>query len=189
MARITRQDIGACPICTKALSKFTTHVTLKGSVKICRECENKLRVLYPLSYKTNKAGNIQRKDPINKITLEEAAAELDKVIPRIEEIRRQYGYNAVFKVDDISYLSNGWFRTPKMVAIGHTLIGMFDLKDQVRIIRKGKGTTAEIKGINRDHAKEKDILDWEHRAEAGYPCSMVFVQEGLTIAPGDLIVK
>ncbi len=191
----TRQDEGRCPICGRALSKWTTHVTLKdGFTKICRDCENKIRVMYPLRYgKPPGKKNVKDKrlDKISELTLPQVLASMDLVAEYIEDLRELYGFNAVYKVEDMSMASNGWFSPPLILAKGRVIYGFFDVKDKVRIIKKqGPGITAEIKGIDRESAGEKDLIDWEHRGEPGYPCkAFIFSQKDLVIAPGDLIVK
>ena len=57
-------------------------------------------------------------------------------------------------------------------------------------VQKGAAKIAML--VADDYAQsadEKDAVDWEHRAEAGYPCTMVFSQKDLMVAPGDMIVK
>ena len=189
-----RQDEGYCPICGRALSKWTTHVTLKDKkTKICRDCENKIRVMYPLKYGKPAKNYVKnrRMDKICELTLPQVKASMDLVTQYIEDLRELYGFNAVYKVEDMYMQPHGWFSPPLIFAKGRVIYGYFDVKDKVRIIRKnGPGVTAEIKSIERDNVGEKDLIDWEHRGEPGYPCKyMTFSQKDLVIAPGDMIVK
>ena len=188
---VKRMDTGACPICGRALSRFTTHVTLKDDTKICRDCENKLRVKSPLSYYIRSRGTKRyRKDPLQELTLMEFLAELEGVKEYVEDLREKYGFNAVYQVEDITMEPNGWFDPPLIFAKGRVVYGFFDIGDKVRVVRRGVGVDAEIKGINRQFGEEQDIIDWEHRGEPGYPCdSIVFSQKDLIVAPGDIIVK
>ena len=107
----------------------------------------------------------------------------------LEDLRAKYGFNAVFKVDDITMEPHGLFGPPYIYAEGRVIYGFFDVKDKVRVVRRGAGTDAEIKGITRKSAKEKDLVDWEHRGEGGYPAFLTFCEKDLIVAPGDLIVK
>ena len=186
-----RQDTGPCPICGRALSKWTTHVTLKDENKVCRDCENRVRILYPLTYiKKKKAKYPSRKDPLKELNINEFREAMDRIPSYLEELRSKYGYNAVFEVDDITMQSHGWFSAPLIFAKGRVIYGFFDAEDKVRILRHGKEIQAQIKGVNREHSTEKDYEEWEHRAAGGYPLSgMVFSEKDLLIAPGDLIVK
>ena len=189
-----RQDEGRCPVCGRALSKWTTHVTLEDEKKICRDCENRIRVLYPLRYgKPSNRKNVKDKriDRICELTLPQVKASMDLVTQYIEDLREMYGFNAVYKVEDMTMQPHGWFGAPLIFAKGRVIYGYFDVKDKIRVVRKsGTGVAAEIRGIERQSAGEKDLIDWEHRGEPGYPCScFVFCQKDLVIAPGDLIVK
>ena len=188
-----RQDIGPCPVCGRAMSKFTTHIELEIAIKVCRDCENKLRTIYPLSYgkKTKKSTKDRRLDPLEKLTLEEFKEALKTAGEKLEDLREKYGYNALYKVEDISMEPGIWFGPAVIKAEGRTVYGFFDVKDKVDIIRRGVTVaSAAILDIKRVTAGEKDAVDWENRAEGGYPCKYIsFCQKDLIIAPGDYIVK
>ena len=187
---VKRQDTGACPVCGRALSKWTTHVTLKSGEQVCRDCENVVRVKFPVTYgRKDKRYSEKRVDPLSDLTLGEFRSEMDKAVEYVEQLRKEYGFDAVFKVEKIKMEPHGWFRPPLIFAEGRTIYGFFDIKDKIKVVRRGEGVTAEIKGIDRKTGGEKDAVDWEHRAEAGYPCTMVFSQKDLMVAPGDMIVK
>ena len=85
---VKRQDTGACPVCGRALSKWTTHVTLKSGEQVCRDCENVVRVKFPVTYgRKDKRYSEKRVDPLSDLTLGEFRAEMDKAVEYVEQLR------------------------------------------------------------------------------------------------------
>ena len=186
-----RFDNGPCPICGRAIINLNFITKLADGTEVCPDCVSKIRVMYPLKYGRQKGKKkTERMDPIEKLTLEEFHAAMDKAPEYLEDLREKYGHNAVYKVDGISMYPRGWFRAPYICAKGRCVFGYFDISDEVEVIHMGVPVKAKIFDIAREYANEKGCDAWYRRGEGGYPLKwMVFSQKDLMIYPGDLIVK
>ena len=108
----------------------------------------------------------------------------------IEELRAQYGYNAVLVVESVEIGKMKLFQEPKIYAHGPVKLGCFDQTDEVMVIHGSTEIKAEILEIIQGRPyNEVGYFDWRCRADAGFPVSLVFKQKGLKIEPGDIIVK
>ena len=184
-------DKGPCPICGRAIISLNTNAALADKTEICMDCAAKLRVMYPVKYGKRKGKKkIERLDPLSELTLDEVRDALKKAPAHLEQLRAEYGYNAVAKVEDIHMYSHGWFRPPYISVKGSVLFGFFDIGDEVTVIHRGRGMRAEILDIEREHLSEPDLEGWIRRGAGGYSLKrMVFSKKDLVISPGDIIVK
>ncbi len=186
-----RFDNGPCPVCGRAVVSLNHITKLADGKEVCPDCVSKIRVMYPLEYGKKKGKKKQeRLDPIEKLTLDEFRAAMDKAPEYLEDLRQKYGHNAVYKVESIKMFSRGWFRPPFICTTGRVLFGYFDINDEVEIIRGGATFKSKIHDIVRENIEENGMDAWVRRGEGGYPLRwMVFSQKDLLIGPGDLIVK
>ena len=134
-----RFDNGPCPICGRAIINLNFITKLADGTEVCPDCVSKIRVMYPLKYGRQKGKKkTERMDPIEKLTLDEFRAAMDKAPEYLEDLREKYGHNAVYKVDGISMYPRGWFRAPYICAKGRCVFGYFDINDEVEVIHMGE---------------------------------------------------
>ena len=174
-----------CPVCSGLFNSGFGHAVLKDGT-ICGRCARQIRVMFPAEYKRHEL----KKDPIKKCTVDQIREKMTEVVPYIETLRAQYGYNAVLVVESVELGAKKLFKDAKIYATGPVKIGCFDQTDEVTVIHGSKETGAEILEIIQQRAyTEIGFFDWCYRADAGFPVTMVFQQKGLKIEPGDIIVK
>ena len=107
-----RKEQDICPVCGANVSEKSTgslwgdikrsvqdevptFVVLKDNQKICTDCAEKVRLLYPLQFERRYEGDGEYSDvhidPLNGITLPEYRKALEDVIVKRKELEEQYG--------------------------------------------------------------------------------------------------
>ena len=174
-----------CPVCSGLFNSSVGNAKLKDGT-ICGRCARQVRVMYPAEYERLEL----KKDPLKKCTVAQIKEKMTEVVPYIEDLRAQYGYNAVLTVESVEIGKKKLFQEAKIYAHGPVKIGCFDQTDEVTIIHGSTETKATILEINQGRPyTEIGYFDWCYRADAGFPVSLIFQQKGLKIEPGDIIVK
>ena len=176
-------------------------IQLQDGSCLCGSCVLKLHVMYPLQYSFDEAGQkIITKDPLVELTGEEAIDADNNVVSYREDLRAQCGfYDAVFKADSMEEIKGGFLQAPVVTVFGQVLYGSFYYQDEITIHSAGQETKASLEAICKYNDKlpvsAKELKDWTNidpstqTAENGYPCKLVLQAKGISINPGDLIVK
>ena len=209
-----KQGKGSCVLCGRdALGKYggsgkRTGIegpgahSLKDGSWICGSCVRLLRVIYPLQCSFDEGKHeLVRQDPLRTLDAEDALAAKGQVVSFREDLREKYGFRlAVFRADAMAESKGGLLQAPIVTIFGQVLYGTFFMQDEVTILSGGKETKAAIAAIDdytlRIPMTAGSLKEWvrgcdpaTHIAETGYPCRLVIQAKGISLQPGDLIVK
>ncbi len=206
--------LGSCVICGRAALRSREEgeltmiegpnaLRLKDGGSLCGSCVRRLRVMYPLQYTFDEAKRtVVKKDPLPEISTEEALQANSEVVSFREDMREHYGFhNAVFAADAMAESKGGFMQPPIVTIFGQVLYGSFYMQDEVTIISGGKEIKATLEAIDTyEHRIPMDassLKDWIRRTwdpgrsvgENGYLCKLVVTGKGISVKPGDLVVK
>ncbi len=183
------------------------RIKLNNGDFMCKTCEKKLRVMYPVTYKVVKKGyNAFPMDEMRDISADDFDDLMEKAREHREALREQHNwYDAVFQVEHVIIGSGGLFSAPVINAYGHVLYGAFYFSDRVKLIHEGNireeaishiiinqfegyppafaYKASKIKGEIKDHFAHR----WS--AKEGYPYRISIQSRNTDLKPGDLIVK
>ena len=206
--------LGNCLICGRAalsareggvltMIEGPNACRLKDGGSLCGSCVRKLRVMYPLKYRFNDAKRtVEKKDPLPELSTEEALQANAEVVSYREALREQYGFrNAVFVVDAMTEEKGGILQPPFVTFFGQVLYGSFYMQDEVTILSGGNEIGATLLMVdayeNRIPIGGSSLKEWIRRTadpgrtvgENGYLCKLLVQEKGISVKPGDLIVK
>ena len=206
------QGLGNCPICGRvALRHYggTGQLTMiegpdalrpSDGAHLCSSCVRALRVMYPLECSFDeKKRELMRRDPLGALSTEEALEARKQLTAFRESLREEYGFRgAVFKVDAMAESKEGLLQAPLVTFFGQVVYGTFWMNDDVTILSGGRETKATLVAIDeyRFRIPFSGLKEWMRRTdpagkvgENGYPCELVIQAKGISVQPGDLIVK
>ncbi|MBQ4248541.1 MAG: hypothetical protein II705_00735, partial [Clostridia bacterium] len=160
-------------------------------------------VMYPLQYTFDEAKRtVVKKDPLPEISTEEALQANAEAVSFREDMREHYGFhNAVFSVDAMAESKGGFLQPPIVTIFGQVLYGTFYMQDEVTILSGGNEIKAALEAIDSyEHRVPMDassLKEWIRRTwdpgravgETGYLCKLVVQAKGISVKPGDLVVK
>lgn len=203
-----------CCCCGKTLDeKEQGSVTLKDGSRVCKDCADKTRILYPLRYvkevaKSDIASSYykgksyyddfiggRRIDPLKEMTAEEFRAAMEESLKAAEKQAALYaGAKAVIEADHVRkyYVNVGSSEKPKYNR--RKVYGVFG-----KVIHGELITGAEVRVSHRDKdycAKTTELQDWDGtsiagqvigKASAGSMVIMMFSQEMDFVYPGDTL--
>ena len=204
-------SLGSCPVCGRAaLTEYSggqlsgyegpNALRLKDGVCLCGSCVRRLRVMYPLNCRFDEAKReLATSDPLRELTAEEAVEAAGQVAGYRESLRESCGFhNAVFLVDAVAESKEGLLQAPLVSFFGQVLYGSFFMLEEVTILSGGKETKAQVVAIDeyKFRIPLSGLKDWmrnrdpgTHVGENGYPYRLVVQGKGISVQPGDLIVK
>ncbi len=206
------RDLGACAACGNAIvveaendlfkpQRCGNPVRLKDGAWLCGSCLRKLRVKFPQRYAS--AAGRPKPEPYEsacELTAEDARRELESVRAFREDLRERYGFRqAAFVVEDVRTQKAGLLKPPYVTATGHVVYGAFYALDDVAI-GPGGDRNYTIRCLDYPHGSQpvdelridrltgKLVIDraW---ADGGEEAAFVFQDKGLSLKPGDVLVK
>ncbi|MBQ3378542.1 MAG: hypothetical protein IJG50_01605 [Clostridia bacterium] len=206
--------LGSCVICGRAALRAREEgeltmiegpnaLRLKDGGSLCGLCVRRLRVMYPVQFKFDETKRlVVKKDPLPELSTEEAVRANSEAVSFREDMREHYGFhNAVFLVDAMAESKGGFLQPPIVTIFGQVLYGSFYMRDEVTILSVGNEIKATLEAIDAyEHRVPMDaasLKEWIRRtwdpgravAENGYPCKLVVLGKGISLKPGDLVVK
>ena len=203
-----------CVICGRTLlnSKVRAadndpRIKLNSGDFMCKICEKKIRVMYPVTYKVMKKGyNAFPIDAMRDISVDDYDDLVEKAREYREQMRQNfYWYDAVFQVEHVIKGRGGLFSAPVINAYGHVLYGSFYFSDKVKLLHQGTVRDEVISHIivnefegyppffaykaSKIKAEIKDHAAHRWTAEEGYPYRISIQSRNTDLVPGDYIVK
>lgn len=189
-----KQEIQPCPICGEfAVGK--RQPIADGQV-ICAFCAGRVRILHPslrFVEKRNAAGAIYwgYECSFDQLRLENYAAEVRQAQPYREQLRGQYGGNALFRVVHTMELGGG-VKPRFLNAVGDQLMGDLCMDDVVRVLRNGAVVgQAQVAAVHYSEFGEAD----PKRIQGGidFVCkegtsAILIFEDDANVQPGDLLV-
>ena len=206
------QGFGNCAICGRsALTHYggsgqltmiegPDALHLRGGAALCGSCVRALRVMYPLQCSFDETKReLMRRDPLAELSAEEALEARKQLTDFRESLRKEYGFrSAVFRIDAMAESREGLLHAPLVTFFGQVVYGTFWMYDEVTILSGGRETKATLVAIDeyKFRIPMSGLKDWLRRinpanqvGENGYPCELVIQGKGISVQPGDLIVK
>ena len=201
-AKEQRKEQDTCPVCGANVSEKSTgslwgdikrsvkdeipkFVLLKDNQKICEECAEKVRLLYPVQYSRKYAGDGEYEDvyndTLNTITLAEYKQALADVKTKRKELEEQYGScEAVLSVSSThENKRNG--KTEYQIR-GRILYGKASKGDMIQVAQNGSGNLMRIKSLQQPNGEAADSVG------EGYYAIVTVAENTSCIHPGDTLI-
>ena len=160
-------------------------VLLKDNQKICAECAEKVRLLYPVQYSRKYAGDGEYEDvyndTLNTITLAEYKQALADVKTKRKELEEQYGScEAVLSVSSThENKRNG--KTEYQIR-GRILYGKASKGDMIQVAQNGSSNLMRIKWLQQPNGEAADSVG------EGYYAIVTVAENTSCIHPGDTLI-
>ena len=208
-----RKEQDACPVCGANVSEkstgslwgdikrsvkeeIPTFVVLRDNQKICTECAEKVRLLYPLQYSLTYAGNDMYEgahfDTLNRITLAEFRKALEDVTVKRQQLEEQYGScEAVISVGGVArdFVNAGTNPNKKEYRIrGKILFGKVSKGDLIQADRDGSGCTLRIERLRQTTGFEDSSGKEVDSVGEGYHAIITVDEDTSCIYPGDTLI-
>ena len=176
-----RKEQDTCPVCGASVSEkstgslwgdikrsvkdeIPTFVVLKDNQKICTDCAEKVRLLYPVLYARTYAGDDVYEgahiDTLNRITLEEFRKALEDLPVKRQQLAAEYGScEGVISVSSVGrdFVNAGTNPHKKEYRIrGKILFGKISKGDLIHAGRDGSGCTMRIERLRQTTGFEED---------------------------------
>jgi rubrerythrin len=208
-----RKEQDACPVCGANVSEKSTgslwgdikqsvkdeipkFVLLKDNQKICAECAEKVRLLYPILYTRTYAGNNMHEgvhiDTLNRITLEEFCKALEDVKVKRQQLEEQYGgCEAVISVGSVARDFDNARANPgkKEYRIrGKILFGKASKGDLIHVNRNDSSFTMRIERLQQITGFEEYSGNVVDSVGEGYYAIVTVSEDTSCIYPGDTLI-
>ena len=208
-----RKEQDACPVCGANVSEkstgslwgdikrsvkeeIPTFVVLKDNQKICTECAEKVRLLYPvlcaMTYAGNDVYDWAHIDTLNRITLAEFRKALEDVKVKRQELEKQYGScEAVISVGSVArdFVNAGTNPNKKEYRIrGKILFGKVSKGDLIQVDRDGSGCSMKIKRLMQTTGFEESSGNAVDSVGEGYHAIITVAEDTSCIYPGDTLI-
>ena len=160
-------------------------VLLKDNQKICEECAEKVRLLYPVQYSRKYAGDGEYEDvyndTLNTITLAEYKQALADVKTKRKKLEEQYGScEAVLSVSSThENKRNG--KTEYQIR-GRILYGKASKGDMIQVAQNGSSNLMRIKWLQQPNGEAADSVG------EGYYAIVTVAENTSCIHPGDTLI-
>ena len=178
-----RIDLGPCIVCGRPA--FTVYsggaIVLKDQVPLCGSCVRRIRFLYPVSQYMQR-GMWVTEDPLKDLDTEAVLQAVRDAPERLEDLREEYGCDAVFRIEDVRKESGGLFKAPLLRLRGYPLFGRFNMGEDVSLVHEGT-----VYPVHLDDVSGGALLT--RTGEAGYECVLKCSAKGIQASPGDLVTK
>jgi len=208
-----RKEQDACPICGASVSEKSTgslwgdikrsvkdeipkFVLLQDNQKICAECAEKVRLLYPILYSKTYVGNdiyeVVHIDTLNRITLEEFRKALEDVKVKRKQLEEQFGScEGVISVGSVARDFDNIRTNPgkKEYRIrGKILFGKASKGDLIHVNRNGSGYTMRIERLRQITGFEEYSGNETDSVGEGYYAIVTVSEDTSCIYPGDTLI-
>ena len=206
-----RKEQDMCPVCGANVSEkstgslwgdikrsvneeIPTFVVLKDNQKICTECAEKVRLLYPVLYSEEPDGDGGYKgvplDTLHNITLADFRKALDDVKAKRAALQKAWpGCEAVLSVGSIDReYGDNRRATGNYLVRGKILFGKISVKDIAHVRRNDGDYTAHITGLQQLTGFEQPIGKEISSAGEGYYALLKFSEDVSFIYPGDTLI-
>jgi RNA polymerase subunit RPABC4/transcription elongation factor Spt4 len=208
-----RKEQDTCPICGSNVSEKSTgslwgdikrsvkdeipkFVLLKDNQKICAECAEKVRLLYPILYSKTYDGdgmyNGAHIDTLNNITLADFRKALEDVNVKRQQLKEQYGScEAVLSVGSVGRDFENVRSNPgkKEYRIrGKILYGKASKGNLIHVIRDGFNCTMRIERLRQITGFEEYSGNAVDSVGEGYYAIVTVAEDTSCIYPGDTLL-
>ena len=208
-----RKEQDVCPICGANVSEKSTgslwgdikqsvkdeipkFVLLKDNQKICAECAEKVRLLYPVLYSKTYAGDDMyygaHVDTLNNITLPEFRKALEDVIVKRQQLEEQYGScEAVISVGSVARdFENSRSNSGKKEyrIRGKILYGKASKGSLIHVNRDDCNCTMRIERLRQVTGFEEYSGNAVDSVGEGYYAIVTVAEDTSCIYPGDTLI-
>ena len=206
-----RKEQDVCPICGANVSEKSTgslwsdikqsvkdeipkFVLLKDNQKICAECAEKVRLLYPVKYARTYDSEGEYTgahiDTLNNITLPQFRQALEDVIVKQKQLEEQYGScAAVLSVGSVARdFERAKDRKTEYRIRGKILLGKASKGDLIQVNRDGSGCTMRIERLRQITGFEESSGNAVDSVGEGYYAILTVAEDTSCIYPGDTLI-
>ncbi len=208
-----RKEQDACPVCGANVSEKSTgslwgdikqsvkdeipkFVLLRDNQKICAECAEKVRLLYPIQYSKTYAGHdvyeSAHLDTLNNITLPEFRKALEDVNVKRKQLEEQYGScEAVLSVGSVARDFENARSNPgkKEYRIrGKILYGKASKGNLIHVNRDDSSCTMRIERLRQVTGFEEYSGNVVDSVGEGYYAIVTVAEDTSCIYPGDTLI-
>ena len=209
-AKEQRKEQDACPVCGANVSEKSTgslwgdikrsvkdeipkFVLLKDNQKICAECAEKVRLLYPVLYTQTHDSDGDptgsHLDTLHNITLAEFRKALEDVTVKRQQLEEQYGScEAVISVGSVGRDFENARTSPgkkEYLIRGKILFGKASMGD---MIQAGSGTLMRIDRLRQITGFEEYTGNVVDSVGEGYYAIVTVAEDVSCIYPGDTLI-
>ena len=210
VAKEQRKEQDACPVCGANVSEKSTgslwgdikrsvkdeipkFVLLKDNQKICAECAEKVRLLYPVLYTQTHDSDGDptgsHLDTLHNITLAEFRKALEDVTVKRQQLEEQYGScEAVISVGSVGRDFENARTSPgkkEYLIRGKILFGKASMGD---MIQAGSGTLMRIDRLRQITGFEEYTGNVVDSVGEGYYAIVTVAEDVSCIYPGDTLI-
>ena len=211
VANEKRKEQDACPICGASVSEKSTgslwgdikrsvkdeipkFVLLKDNQKICEECAEKVRLMYPVKYARTYDEDGDETgahiDTLNNITLPEFRKALEEADVKRKQLEEQYGNcAAVLSAGSVGRdFDRAKDRKTEYRIRGKILLGKASKGDLIRVDRDDSGYTMRIERLQQITGFEEYSGKAVDSVGEGYYAIVTVTEDTSCIYPGDTLI-